>query len=131
MAEHVSMFVPIEPAEGVAAVSEIASTGVDGVFVGPSDLAASMGAIGQQTHPDVVADVKQVFTAVRDAGLPVGVNAFDPTVARNYLDAGADFILVGADVALLDRGSEALAAQFTGNGLRERPSCRSLQLPER
>lgn len=117
-AEHVSLFVQIETAEGVDAAAEIAAVdGVDGVFVGPSDLAASMGVIGQQTHPDVVANVHRTFEAVRAAGRPVGVNAFDPAMARSYLDAGASFVLVGADVAILARGTEALAAKFsTGTG---------------
>ncbi|KAE8765834.1 HpcH/HpaI aldolase family protein [Georgenia thermotolerans] len=110
---HVSLFVQIETAEGVEAAAEIAAVdGVDGVFVGPSDLAASMGVLGQQSHPDVVAAVGRAFAAVRAAGKPVGVNAFDPAVARAYLEAGASFVLVGADVALLARGSEALAAAF-------------------
>ncbi|QEW02364.1 HpcH/HpaI aldolase family protein [Microbacterium lushaniae] len=111
--EHVSLFVQVENVEGVAAAAEIAAVdGVDGVFVGPSDLAASMGLLGQQTHPDVVAAVHRAFDAVRGAGKPVGVNAFDPAAAQAYLDAGAAFVLVGADVALLARGSEALAARW-------------------
>ncbi|KRA22135.1 2-dehydro-3-deoxyglucarate aldolase [Microbacterium sp. Root61] len=111
---HVSLFVQIETIEGVDAAAEIAAVdGVDGVFVGPSDLAASMGVLGQQSHPDVVAAVHRAFEAVRAAGKPVGVNAFDPQVAQSYLDAGASFILVGADVALLARGSEALAARWS------------------
>ncbi|KAA9155195.1 HpcH/HpaI aldolase/citrate lyase family protein [Microbacterium lushaniae] len=111
--EHVSLFVQVENVEGVAAAAEIAAVdGVDGVFVGPSDLAASMGLLGQQTHPDVVAAVHRAFDAVRGAGKPVGVNAFDPTAAAAYLEAGASFVLVGADVALLARGSEALAARW-------------------
>jgi 4-hydroxy-2-oxoheptanedioate aldolase len=111
--EHVSLFVQVETAEGVEAAADIAAVeGVDGVFVGPSDLAASMGLIGQQSHPDVVAAVHRAFAAVRAAGKPVGVNAFDHAVARSYIDAGASFVLVGADVALLARGSEALAAAF-------------------
>ena len=111
--EHVSLFVQIETAEGVAAAAEIAAVdGVDGVFVGPSDLAASMGLLGQQTHPDVVAAVRGAFAAVRAAGKPVGVNAFDPAAAQSYLDAGAAVLLVGADVALLARGSEALAQRW-------------------
>lgn len=110
---HVSLFVQIETAAGVDAAAEIAAVdGVDGVFVGPSDLAASMGALGQQTHPDVVAAALRTFDAVRAAGKPVGVNAFDPAAAQAYLDAGASFVLVGADVGLLARGSEALAARF-------------------
>jgi 4-hydroxy-2-oxoheptanedioate aldolase len=53
---------------------------------------------------------------VRSAGKPVGVNAFDPAAAQAYLDAGASFVLVGADVALLARGSEALADRWAGAG---------------
>ncbi|WP_315097694.1 aldolase/citrate lyase family protein [uncultured Cellulomonas sp.] len=108
--EHVSLFVQVETVEAVAAAGEIASVdGVDGVFVGPSDLAASMGLLGQQTHPDVVAAVHRTIDAVRAAGKPVGVNAFDPALARAYVEAGASFVLVGADVTLLAQGSEGLA----------------------
>lgn len=111
--QHVSLFVQIETAAGVEAAAEIAAVdGVDGVFVGPSDLAASMGVLGQQTHPDVVAAVHRTFDAVRAAGKPVGVNAFDPDLAQRYLDAGASFALVGADVALLARATESLATHF-------------------
>ncbi|SDM36533.1 HpcH/HpaI aldolase family protein [Microbacterium azadirachtae] len=112
-AEHVSLTVQIETAAGVAAAAEIAAVdGVDAVFVGPSDLAASMGLLGQQTHPDVVAAVERVFAEATAAGTPVGVNAFDPAAADAYIAAGAAFVAVGADVALLARASEALAARF-------------------
>lgn len=112
-ADHVSVTVQIETTAGVAAASEIAGVeGVDAVFVGPADLSASMGLLGQQSHPDVVAAVHTVFAAARAAGTPVGVNAFDPAVAEGYVAAGADFVAVGADVALLARGSEALADRF-------------------
>lgn len=114
--DHVSLFVQIETVAGVEAAAEIAAVeGVDGVFVGPSDLAASMGVLGAQTHPDVVAAVLRAFDAVRAVGKPVGVNAFDPGAAQAYIDAGASFVLVGADVALLARGSEALAARWIGD----------------
>lgn len=112
-AEHVSLFVQVETAEAVENAAEIATVdGVDGVFVGPADLAASMGLIGQQAHPDVLAAVHRTFAAVKAAGKPVGVNAFDEKLAREYADAGADFLLVGADVTLLARGSEKLASQW-------------------
>ncbi|QPL04418.1 MULTISPECIES: HpcH/HpaI aldolase family protein [Actinomyces] len=111
--EHVSLTVQIESATAVANAEVIAATdGVDAVFIGPSDLAASMGLIGQQTHPEVVAAVGRAIEAARRAGTKVGINAFDPAVAHGYLDQGVDFILVGADVALLARQSEALAARF-------------------
>lgn len=112
-ARHTSLTVQIETATGVDAAAEIAAVdGIDAVFVGPSDLSASMGLLGQQTHPDVVAAVEQVFAAVKAAGKPVGVNAFDPVAAEAYIAGGADFVAVGADVALLARASEALAARF-------------------
>ncbi|MGJ7538825.1 HpcH/HpaI aldolase family protein [Brevibacterium luteolum] len=115
-AEHVSVFVQIETSTGVENAAAIASTpGIDGVFVGPSDLAASMGLLGQQTHPDVVAAVRSVLDEVRAAGMFAGVNAFDPDTARAYAEAGAQFILVGADVAIVARGAEKLAADFIGN----------------
>jgi 4-hydroxy-2-oxoheptanedioate aldolase len=111
--DHVSLFVQIETADAVAAASDIAAVdGIDGVFVGPADLAASMGLLGQSAHPEVTAAVQRAFATVRSVGKPVGVNAFDPAVARSYLDAGASFVLVGADVTMLARGSEALAAAY-------------------
>lgn len=112
-AEHISVFVQVETAEGVQNAGEIAAVeGIDGVFLGPSDLAASMGLIGQQTHPEVVAAATSAFAAITGAGKPAGVNAFDPTAAHNYVEAGASWVLVGADVALLARGSEQLADTF-------------------
>ncbi|GAA2230305.1 4-hydroxy-2-oxoheptanedioate aldolase [Promicromonospora sukumoe] len=113
---HVSLFVQVESVTGVENAARIAGVdGVDGVFVGPSDLAASMGLLGQQTHPAVTAAVHRTFEVVREVGKPVGVNAFDPAVAQAYLDAGASFVLVGADVALLARGAEALADRWTAD----------------
>ncbi|SJM60441.1 HpcH/HpaI aldolase/citrate lyase family protein [Gulosibacter sp. 10] len=120
--EHVSVTVQIETAEAVERVDEIAAVdGVDALFVGPSDLAASMGLLGQQGHPDVVAGVQRALEAGRAAGKPVGVNAFDPALATKYFDDGVDFILVGADVAMLARGSEALAAKFIEQRLGTAP----------
>lgn len=111
--DHISLFVQIESAEAVENAAEIAAVdGVDGVFVGPSDLAASMGLLGQQSHPDVVAAVTRTFQAVKAAGKPVGVNAFDPQQAEQYMNDGAAFVAVAADVSVLARGSEALAARF-------------------
>ncbi|WP_205787179.1 aldolase/citrate lyase family protein [Specibacter cremeus] len=111
--DTVTVMVQIESAQAVENAAAIAAVdGVDAVFLGPSDLAASMGVIGQQEHPDVVAAVEHCLRVAKAAGKPVGVNAFAEATARRYLAAGADFILVGADVALLARGSEALAAKY-------------------
>jgi 4-hydroxy-2-oxoheptanedioate aldolase len=111
--DHVSLIVQVESAEAVENAAEIAAVdGVDAVFVGPADLAASLGVLGQQTHPDVLAAVQRTFEAVKAAGKPVGVNAFDPAVADAYIADGAAFVAVAADVSMLARGSEALASRF-------------------
>lgn len=92
---HVSLFVQIETAAGVENARAIAETdGVDGIFVGPSDLSASMGLLGQQSHPEVVAAVESVIRAANEAGTVVGVNAFVEAQARAYAEAGADFVNV-------------------------------------
>jgi 4-hydroxy-2-oxoheptanedioate aldolase len=111
--ETISVTVQIESTAAVDSVAEILKVdGVDAIFVGPSDLAASMGLLGQQEHPEVRAAVEHCLAAAKAAGKPAGVNAFSPATADHYLASGANFILVGADVALLARGSEALAARY-------------------
>lgn len=112
--ETITVMVQIESAEAVENVEQIVATeGLDGIFIGPSDLAASMGVIGQQSHPDVVAGVMKSIKAAQDAGKYVGVNAFDRASAQKYIDAGAQYVGVGADVALLARSTEALAASYS------------------
>jgi 4-hydroxy-2-oxoheptanedioate aldolase len=111
--ETVSLTVQIESEAAVAAVEDIlAVDGVDAIFLGPSDLAASMGLLGQQEHPQVRAAVEHCLAAAQAAGKPAGVNAFTPATAHGYMAAGAAFVLVGADVSILARGSEALAAEY-------------------
>jgi 4-hydroxy-2-oxoheptanedioate aldolase len=111
--EHVSLTVQIESAAAVDAAESIAAVdGVDALFVGPADLSASMGLLGQQAHGDVVVAVEHVIAVGSAAGRPVGVNAFDLDMAQHYQDAGARFVFVAADVSLLARASEALADRF-------------------
>lgn len=110
---YISLFVQIESATAVQNAQEICAVeGLAGVFIGPSDLAASMGLLGQQNQPQVVDAVKRVIEIARAAGVKVGVNAFDLAQAEDYLAAGADFILVAADVQLLALESKKLAARF-------------------
>jgi 4-hydroxy-2-oxoheptanedioate aldolase len=111
--DGVSLTVQVESVEGLAALSDIADVdGVDAVFIGPADLAASMGKLGQPEHPEVVAAIEKALATVVERRKAAGVNAFNETIARRYLAAGASFVLVGADVALLARGAEQLMARF-------------------
>lgn len=112
-ADTISLTIQIESAAAVDNAADIAAVeGVDCLFVGPSDLAASMGYLGQQTHPEVLDAVAHTFEAVKAAGKHVGVNAFNQEQAQKYLDAGASFVAVGADVQLLAGAARSLAAQF-------------------
>lgn len=110
---HVSVVVQVETAEGVANAAAIAAVdGVDAVFVGPADLAGSLGHPGDPGHLDVVAAVDATIDAVRGAGTPVGVNAFAPADADRVIARGAAFVVVGADVTILARGAEAAVARL-------------------
>lgn len=113
--ETVSLTVQVESGEAVKNAAAIAAVdGVDSVFVGPSDLAASMGHLGKQDHPEVLEAISSTFEAVRAAGKPVGVNAFNTTQARKYLDAGASFVCIGADVQQLAGAATKLITDFKG-----------------
>lgn len=117
--ETCSLTVQIESEEAVANVEEIlAVDGVDAVFLGPSDLAASMGLLGQQEHPDVIRAVDHCLTAAHRVGKPAGVNAFNESTAAHYLSAQARFVVIGADVTLLAQGSRALATRLADGGER-------------
>jgi 4-hydroxy-2-oxoheptanedioate aldolase len=110
----VSLTVQVETVVGLTRLGDIAEVdGVDAVFIGPADLAASMGKLGQPEHPDVVATIENALATIVEHGKRAGVNAFNEPVARRYLRAGASFVLVGADVALLARGAEELAARYS------------------
>ncbi|APT83921.1 HpcH/HpaI aldolase family protein [Corynebacterium aquilae] len=107
--DTVSLTVQIESAQAVANAAAIAGTdGVDALFIGPADLAADMGLIGQQDHPKVIQAVKDTIAAAKAQGKKVGVNAFAPAQQAEYLAAGVDFIAVGADVQLLAKASGTL-----------------------
>ncbi|AZA09755.1 HpcH/HpaI aldolase family protein [Corynebacterium pseudopelargi] len=111
--ETVSLTVQIESDRAVRNCEAIANTdGVDAVFIGPSDLAASMGLLGKQTHPDVLERVYQCIDVVQKSGKLVGVNAFDLDQAREYVRSGVDFVAVGADVQILASQSQVLANTF-------------------
>lgn len=113
--ETLSLVVQIESTEAVQNLDDILQVeGIDGIFIGPSDLAASMGHLGRAEHPEVIAVVERCIETAASAGVPVGVNAFKHEIARRYLDLGANFILVGADVSILARGAESLAQMTAG-----------------
>lgn len=107
------VMVQIESAKGVAAATDIAAQdGVDCLFVGPSDLAAGLGHLGNANHPDVQAAITKVFAAAKAAGKPSGILAPAEADARRYLGLGATFIGVGSDLGLLRNASQALRDKY-------------------
>ncbi|MDE2413638.1 MAG: HpcH/HpaI aldolase/citrate lyase family protein [Comamonadaceae bacterium] len=110
---EVSLIVQVESVEGLAQLEQIAAVpGVDGVFIGPADLAASMGHLGQPGHPEVRTAVEQALTRIRACGKAAGVFTADPVLASSYQALGASFMLVGVDTLLLRGAASNLAGRF-------------------
>jgi 2-dehydro-3-deoxyglucarate aldolase len=96
--DNIAVMLQIESRAGVAAAAEIAAVdGVDGLFIGPSDLAAGYGHLGHPTHPDVQAAMATVFAAAKAVGKPVGILSPVEADARRYLEMGASYVAVGSD----------------------------------
>ena len=109
----VCLLVQVESLAALQQVDAIAAVdGVDGVFIGPADLSASMGYLGQPAHPEVRAAIDHAIARILHAGKAPGILCADETLARHYLALGARFVAVGVDTSLLVRATAALAAQF-------------------
>lgn len=112
--ESFSLIVQIETLAGIRALGDIlAVDGVDGVFFGPADLAASLGHLGEPRHPDVQSAIYDAIRRTVAAGGVAGVNAFAVDDALRYRDAGAQLLAVGADVTLLAGAGADLVTRFT------------------
>ncbi|BBP59186.1 4-hydroxy-2-oxoheptanedioate aldolase [Pseudomonas sp. St316] len=111
--EQMCLLVQIESREGLANLDEIAAVeGVDGVFIGPADLSASMGFRGNPGHPVVQAAIEDAIARIRQAGKAAGILSADEKLARRYIELGAAFVAVGVDTTVLMRGLQTLAATF-------------------
>jgi len=111
--EELCVLLQVESVAAMRQLQQIAAVeGVDGVFFGPADLSASLGLIGQPTHPSVQEAIVSAISTARQAGKAAGVLAPDPTIARRYLDAGANFVAVGVDATLLVRAARDLCSSF-------------------
>jgi 4-hydroxy-2-oxoheptanedioate aldolase len=105
--------VQAETREAIANLDAIAATeGVDGVFIGPADLSAAYGHVGNPGHPEIQALSEDACKRSRKAGKAAGILTPDEAQARKYLDMGYTFIAVGLDSNILVRGTSALAAKF-------------------
>ena len=111
--QHICVMVQIESRAGVAAVKDIAAVdGVDCIFVGPSDLAAALGHLGNASHPEVQAAIAQIFADAKAAGKPTGILAPVEADARRYLAMGATFVGVGSDLGAFRSATQALCDRY-------------------
>jgi 4-hydroxy-2-oxoheptanedioate aldolase len=113
--EQICLILQIESVKGMAALDGILATpGVDGVFIGPSDLAADMGHLGQAQHPDVQDAVLAALSRIRAAGRIAGMLSTAPAFIASCKQAGANFVGVGIDVTLFAGALRSLARDYAG-----------------
>ena len=111
--DEMCVLMQLETRQAVEALEEIAAVdGVDGVFIGPSDLAASLGYLGNNAHPEVREMIERACRRARAVGKPIGILAPIESDARAYLDMGFGFVAVGSDVVVLRKGCDALVKMF-------------------
>jgi 4-hydroxy-2-oxoheptanedioate aldolase len=112
-AEALCVLVQLETREALRNLEEIASVeGVDGLFIGPSDLAADLGHLGNPGHPDVQAAIADAAGRGKKLNKKMGILTPDYDQANQYLGLGFTFVAVGSDLGILARQAETLAASF-------------------
>jgi 4-hydroxy-2-oxoheptanedioate aldolase len=107
------VLVQVETKEAMAHLEEIAAVdGVDGVFIGPADLSASLGHLGNPQHPDVQKAIEDAARRLKAVGKPAGFLTGNEDEARRCIGWGYTFVAVGSDLGLLTRNADALAKRF-------------------
>jgi 4-hydroxy-2-oxoheptanedioate aldolase len=115
--DEICVLVQIEFGEGLQNLEAIAAVeGIDGVFVGPADLHASLGYPGERAHEAVMPRIDDAIRRIVASGKAAGILADGEAAARRWLGLGALFVAAGSDVGILARGADALAAAFAKDG---------------
>lgn len=111
--ERICLLVQVESQAALDQLDAISAVeGIDGIFIGPADLSASMGHVGQPAHPEVRAAIESAIQHIVQAGKAAGILCADEALARHYIEIGASFVAVGVDTTLLVRAAKALAGSF-------------------
>ncbi|MBA5775871.1 4-hydroxy-2-oxo-heptane-1,7-dioate aldolase [Stappia sp. F7233] len=111
--EEICLIVQIETLDALGKLEEIAAVpGIDAIFIGPADLAASMGYPGEPSHPAVKTAVLDAIKRVRAAGLPAGILTLDQLFLEDVIEGGSVFTAVDVDAAILGRGALAQAGKW-------------------
>ena len=116
--DDICLLLQVESVSGLDALEDIVNTeGVDGVFIGPADLAGSMGYLGQPTHPEVKKVIEKSLEVIQYSGKAPGILVTDIELARHYQDCGALFIAVGVDTVVLAQETTTLAKKVKGESV--------------
>ena len=111
--DEMCLITQIESVKGVEALDDIlAVEGIDVVFLGPADLAGSMGVVGQPGHPDVVASVKNCIQKIVNSGKTAGILTSDKALIAEYRDLGVKMLAVGLDTIILAKATKGLAEHY-------------------
>lgn len=111
--DEICLLLQVESRAGLAALDEIAATdGVDGVFIGPADLAADMGYLGKPGAPEVQVEVERALLRIQSFNKAAGILIGDLALAKRYVEIGATFVAIGNDVTLFATATTRLLADF-------------------
>jgi 4-hydroxy-2-oxoheptanedioate aldolase len=112
-ADELCLLVQVETRDALREIEAIASVvGVDGVFIGPADLAASLGYPGQLNHPAVISAVEEAIRRICASGKAAGILTQDASFACRCIEIGTTFTAVAIDAAMLIREADRVAARF-------------------
>jgi 4-hydroxy-2-oxoheptanedioate aldolase len=112
-AEEICVLLQVETLEGLKNLEAIAQVaGVDGVFIGPGDLSAALGHLGNPKHPEVLKVIDEAIARIRACGKAAGILTGDEALAKHYVAQGCLFVAVGADQNVLRDSAQALADRF-------------------
>lgn len=111
--EELCLLVQVETRAALDEIEAIADVdGVDGIFIGPADLAATMGHPGDTGHPDVVAAIEDAIIRIRQAGKPAGILSLDPAFVERCIGLGTTFTAVDVDANILLKGARDIARKY-------------------
>jgi 4-hydroxy-2-oxoheptanedioate aldolase len=115
--EELCVIVQLESRKALGNLEAIAAVdGVDGLFIGPSDLSADLGHLGDPGHAEVQRAIEDAMQRIQACGKVAGFLTGDEKLARRYIELGCLVAAVGADVGILARGAEQLAGRFKSPG---------------
>ena len=121
--DQVAVVLQLETPEAVALLPQVAALdGVDAIFIGPGDLSASMGHMGQIGHPEVQDALRGAAEAAREVGIACGIVGGTPAMVHDYIDMGYSYVAIASDLALLMTAAREAAAGVRGHAPAAGPS---------